>query len=123
MVFVNINYRVGPFGFLSSEKVREDGDLNVGLLDQRQALEWVQEHITIVGFILTCLCFQSLTFILLVRRRPESSRDCWRQRWSGKRSLASTSLQWSTYKPVRRRIWRLTLLPYPDACFRTRVAV
>ena len=62
MVFVNINYRVGPFGFLSSEKVREDGDLNVGLLDQRRALEWVQEHITIVGFILTSLCFQSLTY-------------------------------------------------------------
>ena len=56
MVFVNINYRVGPFGFLSSEKVREDGDLNIGLLDQRRALEWVQEHITIVGFILICLC-------------------------------------------------------------------
>ena len=60
MVFVNINYRVGPFGFLSSEKVREDGDLNVGLLDQRRALEWVQEHITTVGFILSSLCFQSL---------------------------------------------------------------
>ncbi|KAF8588168.1 triacylglycerol lipase-like protein [Ramaria rubella] len=49
MVFVNINYRVGPFGFLSSEKVRENGDLNVGLLDQRFALEWVQEHITKFG--------------------------------------------------------------------------
>jgi acetylcholinesterase len=51
MIFVNINYRVGPFGFLTSEKVRKDGDLNVGLLDQRQALEWVQEHITKVSYI------------------------------------------------------------------------
>ena len=36
MVAVQINYRVGAFGFLASEKVREDGDLNVGLLDQRK---------------------------------------------------------------------------------------
>ena len=35
MVFVAINYRVGAFGWLTSEKVRENGDLNVGLLDQR----------------------------------------------------------------------------------------
>ncbi|KAF8515626.1 Alpha/Beta hydrolase protein, partial [Gautieria morchelliformis] len=46
---VNINYRVGPFGFLASEKVRQGGDLNAGLLDQRQALEWVQEHIAKFG--------------------------------------------------------------------------
>ncbi|KAF8515628.1 Alpha/Beta hydrolase protein [Gautieria morchelliformis] len=31
------------------EKVRQDGDLNSGLLDQRKALEWVQEHITKFG--------------------------------------------------------------------------
>lgn len=35
MVAVQINYRVGVFGFLASEEVRENGDLNVGLLDQR----------------------------------------------------------------------------------------
>lgn len=45
IVFVNFNYRVSSWGFLASEKVRADGDLNVGLLDQRLALEWVQEHI------------------------------------------------------------------------------
>ncbi|KAF8581513.1 triacylglycerol lipase-like protein [Ramaria rubella] len=49
MVFVGINYRVGLFGFLSSERVCENGDLNVGLLDQRMAMEWVQEHITKFG--------------------------------------------------------------------------
>ncbi|KAI7285258.1 hypothetical protein KC345_g1846 [Hortaea werneckii] len=43
MVFVQINYRVGAFGFLASEDIRENGDLNVGLLDQRYALHWVQE--------------------------------------------------------------------------------
>ena len=45
IVFVNFNYRVGLWGFLASEAVREDGDLNVGLLDQRRLLQWVQEHI------------------------------------------------------------------------------
>lgn len=45
IVFVNFNYRVSSFGFLASERVKADGDLNVGLLDQRRALEWVQEHI------------------------------------------------------------------------------
>ncbi|KAK5144433.1 hypothetical protein LTR04_001558 [Oleoguttula sp. CCFEE 6159] len=45
MVVVNFNYRVGPFGFLASEKVRKNGDLNVGLLDQRKALQWVKQHI------------------------------------------------------------------------------
>ncbi|KAK4555725.1 hypothetical protein LTR86_006945 [Recurvomyces mirabilis] len=49
MVFVAINYRVGAFGWLSSEKVREDGDLNVGLLDQRFALEWTQKYIHLFG--------------------------------------------------------------------------
>jgi carboxylesterase type B len=42
---VNFNYRVGPYGFLASEKVRENGDLNAGLLDERMAFKWVQDHI------------------------------------------------------------------------------
>ena len=46
VVLVNINYRVGALGFLSSKNViRDGGDLNVGLLDQREALKWVQKHI------------------------------------------------------------------------------
>ncbi|SPN96517.1 related to triacylglycerol lipase II precursor [Cephalotrichum gorgonifer] len=49
LVTVNFNYRVGLFGFLASEKVRADGDLNVGLLDQRKALEWVQKYIHLFG--------------------------------------------------------------------------
>jgi carboxylesterase type B len=36
MVAVQINYRVGAFGFLASEEIRQNGDLNVGLLDQRK---------------------------------------------------------------------------------------
>ncbi|GJJ10739.1 hypothetical protein Clacol_004966 [Clathrus columnatus] len=49
MVFVNFNYRVGPFGFLASEKVRKNGDLNAGFLDERFALEWLQQHISKFG--------------------------------------------------------------------------
>ncbi|KIJ51591.1 hypothetical protein M422DRAFT_26449 [Sphaerobolus stellatus SS14] len=49
MIFIGINYRVGPFGFLASEKIRENGDLNAGMLDQRMALEWIQQHITAFG--------------------------------------------------------------------------
>lgn len=50
VIFVNFNYRVGVFGFLGGEEVREDGDLNAGLLDQRLLLRWVQKHIHKVSF-------------------------------------------------------------------------
>ncbi|KAJ2895753.1 alpha/beta-hydrolase [Zalerion maritima] len=49
LVFVNFNYRVGMWGFLASADVKADGDLNVGLLDQRRLLEWVQTHIAKFG--------------------------------------------------------------------------
>lgn len=45
LVLVNFNYRVGPFGFLASEKIRKNGDLNAGFLDQRKALEWTKKYI------------------------------------------------------------------------------
>lgn len=49
IIVVTSNYRVGLHGFLASEEVRRDGDLNAGLLDQRKALEWVHEHISKVS--------------------------------------------------------------------------
>lgn len=49
VVYVNFNYRVGALGFLASAKVKEDGDLNAGLLDQRKLLEWVQDNISKVS--------------------------------------------------------------------------
>ncbi|KAL5359884.1 Alpha/Beta hydrolase protein [Aspergillus floccosus] len=49
VVYVAFNYRVGALGFLASERVRQDGDLNVGLLDQRKALFWIKEHIQQFG--------------------------------------------------------------------------
>jgi len=42
-------YRLGVFGFLAGQEVKNNGDLNAGLLDQTFALEWVQEHISLFG--------------------------------------------------------------------------
>ncbi|KAF5361010.1 hypothetical protein D9756_005128 [Leucocoprinus leucothites] len=49
VVGVAIQYRLGVFGFLSSQKVHDGGVLNAGLLDQRFALQWVQSHISKFG--------------------------------------------------------------------------
>ena len=49
IVLVNFNYRVGSWGFLASEKVRSNGDLNAGLLDQRAALNWTRNYIEQFG--------------------------------------------------------------------------
>ncbi|KFA66483.1 hypothetical protein S40285_00770 [Stachybotrys chlorohalonatus IBT 40285] len=52
MVFVNFNYRVGLWGFLAGEEVRQDGALNAGLLDQRFVLQWFggdPDHVVIQG--------------------------------------------------------------------------
>lgn len=48
-ITVEIQYRLGAFGFLSSAEVHEHGTPNAGLLDQRFALEWVQQHIRKFG--------------------------------------------------------------------------
>ena len=45
IVCVTINYRVGAEGFL----YLDDGDANLGLLDQIAALEWVRENIAAFG--------------------------------------------------------------------------
>ncbi|KAH7243046.1 Alpha/Beta hydrolase protein [Fusarium solani] len=49
VIFVTFNYRGGAFGFLSGPNVRANGTANVGLLDQRLALEWVQDNIHLFG--------------------------------------------------------------------------
>ncbi|KAK7461053.1 hypothetical protein VKT23_008981 [Stygiomarasmius scandens] len=48
-VVVNIQYRLGLFGFLAGEAIKHDGNLNAGLLDQQFALQWIQEHISKFG--------------------------------------------------------------------------
>ncbi len=68
VIFVNFNYRVGVFGFLGGEAVREDGDLNAGLLDQRYLLQWVQKHIHKVRLSPYPLSFYRGPFDLHARR-------------------------------------------------------
>ena len=46
MVFVELQYRVGIYGFLASKDIKNDGNLNAGLLDQRAVLLWVQKYIS-----------------------------------------------------------------------------
>lgn len=48
-VGVDVQYRLGAFGFLASPEVQAKGQLNAGLLDQRRALEWVQQYIAHFG--------------------------------------------------------------------------
>ncbi|OCH92761.1 alpha/beta-hydrolase [Obba rivulosa] len=48
-LFVTFAYRLGQFGFLAGPQVAADGDMNVGLLDQRAGLRWVQRYIHAFG--------------------------------------------------------------------------
>ncbi|KAH9481797.1 putative secreted lipase [Psilocybe cubensis] len=48
-IAVLIQYRLGLFGFLPGQKVKDGGALNAGLLDQQFALQWVQQHISKFG--------------------------------------------------------------------------
>ncbi|KAJ5761789.1 uncharacterized protein N7511_005171 [Penicillium nucicola] len=49
VIFVAMNYRLGGFGFLPGKEVLKDGSANLGLLDQRLALEWVADNIEAFG--------------------------------------------------------------------------
>ena len=44
-----IQYRLGSLGFLAGDEVKRFGDVNVGLLDQQYAMQWVQNHIAKFG--------------------------------------------------------------------------
>ncbi|KAL3425572.1 carboxylesterase family protein [Phlyctema vagabunda] len=49
LIYVSIQYRLGAHGFLGGPKFLENGVGNVGLLDQRAALEWVKRNIENFG--------------------------------------------------------------------------
>ena len=52
VVLVNVNYRMGLFGFLASEDLRREGGGaagNYGLMDMVAALEWVRDNIAQFG--------------------------------------------------------------------------
>ncbi|KAI0506603.1 Alpha/Beta hydrolase protein [Xylaria bambusicola] len=48
-IVVEMQYRLGAFGFLASPDVKKSGRLNTGLLDQRFAIEWTRKYIAKFG--------------------------------------------------------------------------
>jgi len=49
VIYVEMNYRLSGFGFLAGKEVKADGSTNLGLRDQRLALQWVAENIAAFG--------------------------------------------------------------------------
>ncbi|KAI9697731.1 MAG: hypothetical protein M1820_007718 [Bogoriella megaspora] len=49
VIFVAINYRLTIFGFARSVTLKDDQSLNVGMRDQRLALEWIESNIQAFG--------------------------------------------------------------------------
>ncbi|UPL03709.1 hypothetical protein LCI18_014643 [Fusarium solani-melongenae] len=48
-ILVTINYRLGVLGWLNGSEAKKAKATNLGLHDQRAALEWVQKYIHLVG--------------------------------------------------------------------------
>ena len=46
IIYVAVNYRVGGFGFMPGKEILDDGDANIGLLDQRLG--------TCLGYLMVC---------------------------------------------------------------------
>ncbi|TVY16163.1 putative secreted lipase [Lachnellula arida] len=49
VIFVSINYRLNAFGFSGGKEIEDAGVTNLGLKDQRLAMQWVQKHISKFG--------------------------------------------------------------------------
>ncbi|KAF2396613.1 alpha/beta-hydrolase [Trichodelitschia bisporula] len=49
MIFVSANYRLGTFGWLAGRTMEKESTPNLGLWDQRAALQWIQSHIHLFG--------------------------------------------------------------------------
>lgn len=46
---VTLQYRLNAYGFVDSKEVKEAGATNLGIRDQRLALQWVKENIAAFG--------------------------------------------------------------------------
>ncbi|KAH9841711.1 sterol esterase [Rhodofomes roseus] len=49
IIFVALNYRVNAFGFIASQEILDANATNLGLRDQRLALQWVNKYISQFG--------------------------------------------------------------------------
>ncbi|KAH8999251.1 esterase 1 [Lactarius akahatsu] len=61
ILFVSLNYRVGPLGFPQGPEAAERAVLNLGLHDQWAALEWVQSNIASFGGDPAKVCSPTIT--------------------------------------------------------------
>ncbi|KAK0470485.1 Alpha/Beta hydrolase protein [Armillaria novae-zelandiae] len=48
-IYASLQYRLGQFGFLGGSRLKANGALNAGLLDQRAALRWLRKYISNFG--------------------------------------------------------------------------
>ena len=49
IIYVNMNYRLGPLGFPQGQEAQDNGALNLGLKDQLAGLKWIQANIHAFG--------------------------------------------------------------------------
>ncbi|GKT51211.1 putative secreted lipase [Colletotrichum spaethianum] len=49
IMVVQVNYRVGPYGFLQSKEVEAGASMNNGLKDQIQGLKWLKQNVAAFG--------------------------------------------------------------------------
>ncbi|PGG95275.1 hypothetical protein AJ79_10150 [Helicocarpus griseus UAMH5409] len=49
IVFASMNYRLGAYGWLAGKTMEKEATPNLGLWDQRAALQWIQDFIHLVG--------------------------------------------------------------------------
>ncbi|TDL26386.1 carotenoid ester lipase precursor [Rickenella mellea] len=49
IIFVSMNYRLAAWGFIGGAEVNKAGLANLGLRDQRLALQWIQKYISAFG--------------------------------------------------------------------------
>ncbi|CAK1362508.1 unnamed protein product [Cercospora beticola] len=49
IIHASMNYRLGVFGFAQSKYLKDTGNENVGLRDQRLALEWIHNNVAAFG--------------------------------------------------------------------------
>lgn len=49
VIAVSMNYRLGLWGFMQTAQIQAEGSSNAGLIDQRLALQWIQENIAAFG--------------------------------------------------------------------------
>lgn len=49
IIFVEVNYRLGGFGFLAGADLAAEHSTNIGLRDQRLGLQWTSDNIAAFG--------------------------------------------------------------------------